>query len=338
MKRLQLEDLSRELGYSKTLISMVLNGKGNQYGISKKTQAAVLDAVAQLDYSPNKFARALRTGKSYFIGLIVADVANPFYSRIAKNIETVLFGKGYNLMVCSTEENVEKEKKLVDMMINQQGVDGLIIASSCDNADFYSSPRFAKTPIVFIDRVIPLLNANYIVIDNYGGSMEVVNKLLDDGCKNIACLSITPSYISTIEDRMNGYKGALQKHKLNLNSELIVDIGFDSIYEDVVESLKKFAYAGTKVDAIYSLNNHLAVAALKAVKENKDLKIYFDKVKFACFDDVELFNLIDNKVLSVSQPIELIGQNASNLILDIIEGKHSNHSNIVLPTNLIERK
>ncbi len=136
MKRLQLEDLSRELGYSKTLISMVLNGKGNQYGISKKTQAAVLDAVAQLDYSPNKFARALRTGKSFFIGLIVADISNPFYSRIAKNIETVLFGKGYNLMVCSTEENVEKEKKLVEMMVNQQGVDGLIIASSCDNSDF----------------------------------------------------------------------------------------------------------------------------------------------------------------------------------------------------------
>jgi LacI family transcriptional regulator len=338
MKRLQLEDLSRELGYSKTLISMVLNGKGNQYGISKKTQAAVLDAVAQLDYSPNKFARALRTGKSFFIGLIVADVSNPFYSRIAKNIETVLFGKGYNLMVCSTEENVEKEKKLVEMMINQQGVDGLIIASSCDNADFYSSPRFGKTPIVFIDRVIPLFNANYIVIDNYGGSMEVVNKLLDDGCKNVACLSITPSYISTIEDRMNGYKGALQKHKLDLNPNLVVNISFDNIYEDVVESLKKFDYAGTKVDAIYSLNNHLAVAALKAVKEHKDLKIYFDKVRFACFDDVELFNLIDNKVLSVSQPIELIGQNASNLVLDIIEGKHSSLSNIVLPTNLIERK
>jgi LacI family transcriptional regulator len=337
MKRLQLEDLSRELGYSKTLISMVLNGKGNQYGISKKTQAAVLDAVAQMDYSPNKFARALRTGKSFFIGLIVADIGNPFYSKIAKNIETVLFSKGYNLMVCSTEENVEKEKKLVDMMINQQGVDGLIIASSCDNADFYNSPRFSKTPIVFIDRVIPLFNANYIVIDNYGGSMEVVNKLIDEGCKSIACLSITPSYISTIEDRLNGYKGALQKNKLALDQNLIVNVNFDNIYEDVVSALRKYMNANTKIDAIYSLNNHLAVAALKAVKENKDLRSYFDKTKMACFDDVELFNLIDKPVLSVSQPIESIGQNASNLVMDIIDGKHSGHSNIVLPTNLIQR-
>ncbi|MFO0358294.1 MAG: LacI family DNA-binding transcriptional regulator [Sphingobacteriaceae bacterium] len=337
MKRLQLEDLSRELGYSKTLISMVLNGKGNQYGISKKTQAAVLDAVAQMDYSPNKFARALRTGKSFFIGLIVADIGNPFYSKIAKNIETVLFSKGYNLMVCSTEENVEKEKKLVDMMINQQGVDGLIIASSCDNADFYNSPRFSKTPIVFIDRVIPLFNANYIVIDNYGGSMEVVNKLVDEDCKNIACLSITPSYISTIEDRLNGYKGALQKNKLALDQNMIVNVNFDNIYEDVVSALRKYMNANTKIDAIYSLNNHLAVAALKAIKENKDLRSYFDKTKMACFDDVELFNLIDKPVLSVSQPIESIGQNASNLVMDIIDGKHSGHSNIVLPTNLIQR-
>jgi len=83
--------------------------------------------------------------------------------------------------------------------------------------------------------------------------------------------------------------------------------------------------------------NNLAVATLKAIKENKDLRSYFDKVKLACFDDVELFNLIDTPVLSVSQPIELIGQNASNLMLDIIDGKHINHANIVLPTNLIQR-
>lgn len=337
MKRLQLEDLSRELGYSKTLISMVLNGKGNQYGISKKTQAAVLDAVAKMDYSPNKFARALRTGKSFFVGLIVADISNPFYSKIAKNIESVLFSKGYNLMVCSTDENVEREKKLVEMMINQQGVDGLIIASSCDNSEFYSSPRFSKTPIVFIDRVIPLFNANYIVIDNFGGSMEVVNKLISEGNKNIACLSITPAYISTIEDRLNGYKGALQKHNVSVNPDLISHINFENIYDNVVAALTNYIHKSIKPDAIYTLNNHLAVATLKAIKENKNLKTHFDKTKLACFDDVELFNLIDKQVLSVSQPIELIGQNASNLILDIIDGKHTNHSNIVLPTNLIER-
>ena len=161
MKRLQLEDLSKQLGYSKTLISMVLNGKADQYGISKKTQAIVLDAVSKLDYTPNKFAKALRTGKSNFIGLIVADISNPFYSTIAKNIEGTLFDRGYNLMVCSTDEDEEREKKLIDMMINQQGVDGIILASTFKNADYFNNPRFTKTPLVFIDRILPLFNGNF---------------------------------------------------------------------------------------------------------------------------------------------------------------------------------
>src|SRR5688572_3873447 len=143
MRKLQLEDLAEKLGVSKTLISMVLNGKGNHYGISQKTQATVLDAIAKLNYSPNRFAKSLRTGKSFFVGLIVADISNAFYSTIAKNIESVLFEKDYTLMVCSTEEIEEREKLLVDMMINQQGVDGLIISSTLKDATFYEQPRFA---------------------------------------------------------------------------------------------------------------------------------------------------------------------------------------------------
>jgi LacI family transcriptional regulator len=336
MKRLQLEDLSKQLGYSKTLISMVLNGKGNQYGISKKTQAAVLDAVAQLDYSPNKFAKALRTGKSFFVGLIVTDISNPFYSTIAKNIEHVLFDKGYNLMVCSTEENEEKEKRLVDMMLNQQGVDGVIVATTFKDASFYDQPRFNNTPLVFIDRVLPMFNANYVVIDNYGGSLEIVNHLIHKGGKKIACLSITPAYLSTIEDRVNGYKDALNKAKLKQDDSLIKPINFDHIDEDVYKAFADLIKNHKDLDSIFVLNNHIATALLKTLKK-KEFASYASKINIACFDDIELFNIIDKPVSSVSQPVEDIGRNASILLLDIIDGKHTNKSNIVLSTTIIER-
>lgn len=336
MKRLQLEDLSKQLGYSKTLISMVLNGKGNQYGISKKTQSAVLDAVAQLDYTPNKFAKALRTGKSYFVGLIVADISNPFYSTIAKNIEHVLFERGYNLMVCSTEENEEKEKRLVEMMLNQQGVDGVIVATTFKDSSFYDQPRFAKTPLIFIDRLLPLFNTNYVVIDNYGGSLEVVTHLIKSGCKKIACLSITPSYLSTIEDRVNGYKDALTKNKMNQDNSLIQPINFDHINSDVERAMQELIKQHPDLDAVYALNNHIATALLKTLRK-KEFEKYSEKLKIACFDDIELFNIIDKKVVSVSQPIEEIGKNASLLMLDIIDGKQTNKSNVVLPTKVIAR-
>ncbi|MES2680425.1 MAG: LacI family DNA-binding transcriptional regulator [Bacteroidota bacterium] len=336
MKRLQLEDLSKQLGYSKTLISMVLNGKGNQYGISKKTQAAVLDAVAQLNYAPNKFAKALRTGKSYFIGLIVTDISNPFYSTIAKSIENVLFDSGYNLMVCSTEENEEKEKRLVEMMLNQQGVDGLIVASTFKNSAFYEQARFAKTPIVFIDRILPLFNTNYVVIDNYGGSVEIVTKLVKLGHKRIACFCITPLYLSTVEDRVNGYKEALQKNNLQNDPDLIKAINFDHIDLDVEKSLNELLKLDTVPDAIFALNNHIAVALLKILKKKEFLKLAA-KIKIACFDDIELFNIIDRSVISVSQPVQEIGKNSSLILLNIISGKQINKSNVVLSTKLIDR-
>jgi LacI family transcriptional regulator len=336
MKRLQLEDISKQLGYSKTLISMVLNGKGDQYGISKKTQAAVLKAVSELDYTPNKFARALRTGKSFFVGLIVADISNPFYSTIAKNIESVLYENGYNLMVCSTGENEEHEKRLVEMMINQQGVDGLIIASTFKTAEFYNGNRYTNTPFVFIDRVLPLYNANYVVIDNYGGSNEIVNHLIKQGCKTISCFSITPSYISTIEDRVNGYKDALTKNKLKVEDALMKSIRFDNIQKDVESSLTDLMNNHPNLDAVYCLNNNITTALLVALRK-KEFEKLAAKIKIACFDDIDLFNIIDRKIISVSQPVEDIGKNSSLLMLDIINGKQTSKSNVVLSTSLIER-
>lgn len=336
MKKLQLEDLAKQLGYSKTLISMVLNGKGDQYGISKKTQAAVLNAVSDLDYTPNKFARALRTGKSFFVGLIVADISNPFYSTIAKSIESQLFEKGYNLMVCSSEENEEREKKLVEMLFNQQGVDGIIVASCFKSADLYTQSRFYKSPMVFIDRLLPMFNANYVIIDNYGGSVDIVNSLVKNKCKKIACFSITPSYLSTIEDRINGYKDALKKNNLELDENLLKAINFNNIEQDIIMALDNLLKNDKDVDAIYCLNNNITTTLLKVLKDTKYSKS-LSKIKIASFDDVTLFDIIDRKITSVSQPVEEIGKQSASLLLEIIDETQTNKSNIVLKTSLIER-
>ncbi|MBS1652300.1 MAG: LacI family DNA-binding transcriptional regulator [Bacteroidetes bacterium] len=335
MKRLQLEDLSKQLGYSKTLISMVLNGKGNQYGISKKTQEAVLNAVAQLDYTPNKFARALRTGKSFFIGLIVADLGNTFYSTIAKSVESALFDKGYNLMVCSTEEDENREKKLVEIMFNQQGVDGIIVATSFKNAEFYADPRFAKSSIVLIDRILPLFNSHYVIIDNYDGSLEITNKLINEGCKNIFCLAITPSHLSTIEDRVNGYKDAMSKNNLDTSNH-VFPINFAHTQCDVQKFLQQIMDTHQKPDAIYCLNNSIVIKLLNLLRQ-KEYEKYFAKTKIACFDNIELFDLIDRKVISISQPVNDIGLISANLLLDVIDGKQTAKSNVVLPIQLINR-
>jgi LacI family transcriptional regulator len=238
-------------------------------------------------------------------------------------------------MVCSTDESEEREKLLVEMMVNQQGVDGLIVASTFNNAVFYEQARFSNIPIVFIDRVVPLFNANYVVIDNYGGSLEIINHLVNKGCKKIACFAITPLHLSTIEDRINGYRNALVKNNLKTDESLLKAITFDRINEDVEQSLRELSESDADTDAIFALNNHIAVALLKALKKEEFKK--FASVEIACFDDIELFNITDKKVISVSQPIEEIGKSSSSLLFDIISVKQSGKSNMVLATQLIVR-
>jgi LacI family transcriptional regulator len=171
IKKTLLEDIAKELNVSKTLVSMVINGKGDAYGISKKTQEKVLAKAGEMEYTPNVFARALRTGKSHLIGLLVADISNPFYSNIAKYVEKELAAKGYNLMICSTDENVEREEKLISLFAEQHMIDGLIIATTNTSGEYFKKERLRNFPIVFIDRYLPDIESNYVVANNYQGSI-----------------------------------------------------------------------------------------------------------------------------------------------------------------------
>ncbi len=338
IKKTLLEDIAKELNVSKTLVSMVINGKGDAYGISKKTQEKVLAKAGEMEYIPNVFARALRTGKSHLIGLLVADISNPFYSNIAKYVEKELAAKGYNLMICSTDENVEREEKLISLFAEQHMIDGLIIATTNTSGEYFKKERLRNFPIVFIDRYLPDIESNYVVANNYQGSFELTDLLIHKGCKNILALNITPSHISSLTERIKGYKDALKKYDIPFKEENLMEISFNNIQKDVREKLLKRLKQSNKIDAIYTLNNHIATACLNVFNE-----IGFDAKKegvlFASFDDISLFDFVKPNIISVSQPVEQIGIEAANLALQLIDDKDNNSSvkKIVLPTSIISR-
>jgi LacI family transcriptional regulator len=339
IKKTLLEDIAKELNVSKTLVSMVINGKGDAYGISKKTQEKVLSKAGEMEYTPNVFARALRTGKSHLIALLVADISNPFYSNIAKYIEKELASKGYNLMICSTDENVEREEKLISLFAEQHMIDGLIIATTNTSGEYFKKERLRNFPIVFIDRYLTDIESNYVVANNYQGSLEITELLVKKGCKNILALNITPSHISSLTERVKGYKDALKKYDILFNDENLLEISFDNIQNDLREQLTNRLKNGQKIDAIYTLNNHIATACLNVFNE-----IGFDAKKegvyFASFDDISLFDFVKPNIISVSQPVEKIGIEAANLALHLIDNKgidSSTFKKIVLPTSIISR-
>lgn len=339
VKKTLLEDIAKELNVSKTLVSMVINGKGDAYGISKKTQEKVLAKAGEMEYTPNVFARALRTGKSNLIGLLVPDISNSFYSNIAKHVEKALAEKGYNLMICSTDENLDREEKLIQLFAEQHIIDGLIIATTSTTGDFFKKERLRNFPIVFIDRFLPSIESNYVVADNYQGSFELTDLLIHKGCKNILAINITPSHISSLTDRVRGYKDALTKYNIAFKPQNLLEISFNNIQADMREKLIPILKQPNKIDAIYTLNNNLATACLNVFNE-----LAFDAKKenvyMASFDDISLFDFVKPNIISVSQPLEQIGIEAANLTMELIDEKGNialNHKKVVLPTSIISR-
>ena len=335
MKKISLNDIAKSLNVSKTLVSFVLNDQGKKNGISPKTQKMVLDKAKELNYKPNQIARGLRLGKTHTIGLIVADISNKFYAKIARKIEQVASQHNYNVIFCSSDENQEKEIQLINMLKERQ-VDGIIISTTQKQSDVFSRLKKEKYPFVLIDRNLPKLVTNFAGVDNYTGAFEATQHLLNIGYKKVALLKISPIHLSTIKEREMGYRYALKHNGIRVNNKLIRTIDFSNIRQEVRSVIDELIQLPINIDAIFSTNNNITVACLEYLNE---LSLHIPKdVALVSFDDIDLFRFSYPSITAVAQPIEEIGEIAVNILLDEINGKSQDKKHIVLPVKLIERK
>ncbi len=328
MKKISLKDIAESLGVSKALVSLVLNGKGDERGINKQTQERVRLKAKELNYIPNQYARGLRVGRTNTIGVIVPDISNVFYGTLCKAIEQEAYSKGYNLIISNSYEDVQKEKKLITDLINRN-IDGLILASSFDNKNELQGLKDNDVPLVLVDRVFEGLDVDSVSVSNVEGAEKAVNFLYKQGVKSPVCFTISPVYISSISERITGYLNGLENKKM----AKLFQIPHDNIQEGVNLALKELK--GTEYDGIFCVNNTIAKAILKASSSQND---QFGRLKIISFDDIEIFDLVKPKISSVAQPIEKIGNNAVELLIDRLEKKDAHViEQRVLETNLIER-
>lgn len=331
-KRVSLSDLSKILGVSKTLVSMVLNGKGDEHKISSKTQKTVLKKAKELNYSPHSFARKLRTGESHLIGLIVPDISNIFFARIARVMEDVCHQHNYNLIVLSSDENSEREIALVQLLKNWQ-IDGLIVAPSVDDFTFYKNETI---PFVMIDRYVDDEKISRVTVDNEKGAFDATQYLISKNKKSILYFNITPSHLSSVFDRRKGFEKAIKLNKAVKGKS--IDITFDNIAEELETHLKKVLNSSSeKIDAIFTSNNTIALSLLHVLK--KITGGIPNHISICSFDEHPVFELVSPSISSIAQPIEEIGKKAIEILLKKMDKKNRKdyHEQITLPTKLIKR-
>ncbi len=335
-EKISLKHISDSLNVSKTLVSMVLNNKGDENGISKETQKRVFAKAKELNYKPNLMARALRMGRSFTIGLVVSDISNPFYARLARFMEDEAALRGYNLLIGSTDENPEKEQNLIKMLVNRQ-VDGLIISTSQSNSDNFSVLHEQNIPHLFIDRNFDGVDASSVTVDNYNGAFKAVEHLIYQGYKRIAAFAVTPVYVSSIRQRIDGFISAVKTYTKQDASELLVEVDYQDIVRNTRKKIFELLNSVEPIDAIFAVNNKVALACLEALAE---LGVSIpQEVAIICFDDLDIFKLTTPQISCVSQPIEQISRSAVDLIVSELDAQFASvHRNLLLSPELIIRQ
>lgn len=328
-RKTSLKDIASKVGVSASLVSYVLNNKYKENRVSKETANKIRAAAKELNYFPNLNARSLKTNISHTIGLIVADISNPFFSSLARTIEDEAYARNYTVIFGSSDENNDKFIKVLDFLSTRQ-VDGFIVASPEESRETVLGLNESNVPLVLIDRYFSDIVVNTVMVDNFKASYEAINHLLEKGHERIGAI-VYESTLLHYRDRCNGYLEAMKKTSIVDNTQFLVKVNHQSLHSEIQEAVRKLIFED-KVTAIYFATNTIATEGLKQIKNfGKEIQNEIDVV---AFDENLIFQFLDVHIPFMSQPIKKMGQEAVRILIDQIENKDQGTKNILLSATL----
>lgn len=325
-KRVSIKDVASRAGVSTALVSYVLNNK-KEGRISKEASEKIKQAAMELNYVPNQIARSLKVQKTNTIGLIVADIANPYSSLIARFIENEAQKNGYSVIFGSSDESVGKTQDLIMLFFNRQ-VDGLIVALPEKAEVQLKYLKGTGIPFVLIDRYYPDFQTNTVCIDNYSAAKTAVEHLIAQGRRRIGVIN----YETNLHHLLERERGALDTV---VDNELLQRVRLDYIQEDVETGIQKLLELPEPIDSLFFTTNLLTISGLKYFIK-KNIKIP-NKLSIVGFDETDAFDIFSSPVSYVKQPMEDLANQAVNLLLKVMENPEET-ATITLQTELVIRE
>lgn len=258
-----LSDIARETGFSVSTVSRVLHDNSNRYKIRDETKEKIRQVAHALGYTPNKVARGLRLNRTHQIGIIVADLANPFFATMTKSISKEARKSGYSIIVCDSDENTHLEEESLNTLLENR-VDGLLIAPvGLERAHL---TRFLGTavPFVFLDRLYDDLPADSVCVDNVKGAYAATQHLLQNGHRRVAMLQGLPgTYANT--GRVSGFRQALADAGIDVREEYVAGEDFGTLNGFL--TAKRLLHLPEPPTAIFAAGYLIALGVMDALRE-----------------------------------------------------------------------
>lgn len=321
-----IKDIAKKTGLGLATISKYLNG-GN---VRVENRKAIEEAIKELDFRVNEFARGLKTSKSKTIGVIIPELSNLFCTHIITIIEDILRQKGYAIIVCDCRTNEKLEYEATEFLINKM-VDGIISMPVSRDGKYLELPLAKGIPVVLIDRKVEGFSVDAVVVDNVSASENAIDYLIKNGHKNIGIIC-GPKNVFTSEQRLLGYHQAFLKRGI-LPKESLAAYGAYTV-ESGYECLKKLLSENQDMSAVFITNYEMTLGAIIAINE-LNIKVP-DQLSLIGFDNMQLSKVVQPKLTVVSQPIEQIAQHVANIILKRLSCEGTDEAEIVnLSTELM---
>jgi LacI family transcriptional regulator len=330
--RVTIQDVAQDAGVSAMTVSRVINESPR---VSADTRRRVQVSIAKLGYVPNRLARSLIQRKTGSFGVIVPDVANPFFTLIVRGVERVAWRAGYHVILCDTQGDLERERGYLEDMVSFQ-VEGVLLAPVGDS----SKPHLRVltrngVPFVMIDRSIDGFDSDLVQGDSLAGAAQLVKHLIDLGHVRIGMIT-EGLEVSTARDRLEGYREALSAAGLPFDDALVADSS--AIDPSVArESTFQLLDLPDPPTAIFAVNNIAVVGVVEAARA-RQLEIPRD-LALVCFDDIEHVSRLHPFLTVMAQPAETFGTMATQLLLDRLGSRVPPRSRtVVLPAEFIIRQ
>ncbi len=333
LKHTTLHDIAKALKLSASTVSRALNDHPD---IREETKKQVKKLAKKLEYSPNPIAQSLKNNKTKVIGVIVPEIEHDFFASAINGIEEVAYHAGYTIIVSQSNESFERELINTNAMVNQR-VAGVVasISQNTKSGTHFQNMIDKGIPLVFFDRACDDVTASEVIIDDSKSAFNAVTYLIEKGYSKIAHFA-GPKDLAICKRRLAGYKESLKKAKIPFRKELVC---YGGLHEpDGYESMDGLIKSGIIPDAIFAVNDPVAIGAFQRIKE-AGLKIPHD-VGIIGFSNNKITCLIDPPLTTVDQPAFEMGKTAAEILIEMIENKKksSRPKTVVLDAKLIVRK